>query len=69
VTRNPRTNPIKMRKDIKMIRDMLIFQKNNCRVTISVFWITITKARIIKIKMMIVFGFMKTPFLLIFSHF
>jgi len=50
--------PINVKKGIRMIRDMLIFQNNNRIGTTWVFWRTIITKRKTRIRMMIVFVFM-----------
>jgi len=60
-TRKPRINPTTKRLTIKMILDIMIFQKKSCSVTTSEFWMTITMANTIKTKIIIVLGFTIFP--------
>jgi hypothetical protein len=53
--KRPRTKPTTSRSDIRMIRDMLIFQKKILKVTIPEFWRTRMTASRTRIMTMINF--------------
>ena len=60
---NPMTQPISSVREMRMICDMLTFQKNNLTVTTCVFWMRMITTAMITIVAVMIFGFMMQSFL------